>query len=238
MKKTLTCIVVDDEPLAREGLEDYIARTEFLDCRGSFKNAVEASAFLARERTDLMFLDIHMPLLTGLEFLESLPDPPAVIFTTAYRQYAVEGFELEAADYLLKPISFARFMKAVNKVRLTLTPPAASPAEEQHFYVKEDGVMVKVQVEEVRCIEGVKDYIFIYTAAKRHMALTNLKAAEEKLDSEHFMRVHRSHIVNLTHVTALEGNLLHVGKHRIPVSKQHRAEVLERVVGNKLWRRE
>lgn len=143
MKKTLTCIVVDDEPLAREGLERYIERTDFLERRGSFKNALKASEFLTAERVDLMFLDIHMPMLTGLEFLEGLPDPPAVIFTTAYRQYAVEGFELQAADYLLKPVSFARFMKAVNKVRLSHAPsPEAAPTD-GHFYVKEDGIMVK-----------------------------------------------------------------------------------------------
>ncbi len=239
MTRTIKCIVVDDEPLAREGMEDYISRVDFLEWRGSFKNAIEASTALQDSEVDLMFLDINMPLLSGIEFLRDLHRPPQVVFTTAYREYALEGFELQAADYLLKPISFARFLKAVHKVREILQ--AASPAaatDDPHFYVKEDGLLVKVRFDDILWIEGVKDYIFIHTRSRRHMVLTSMKSAEEKLDTKTFMRVHRSHIVNLQCVDALEGNTLHIGTHRIPVSKQYRAEVIERVVGDKLWRRE
>ncbi|MCA1761582.1 MAG: LytR/AlgR family response regulator transcription factor [Cryomorphaceae bacterium] len=238
MTKKLTCILVDDEPLAREGLEAYIERVDFLELKGKYKNAVEASSALQEQSVDLMFLDINMPLLSGIDFLRDLSHPPRVIFTTAYREFALEGFELQAEDYLLKPISFPRFLKAVNKVRESLAGNGHTDSSTDHFYVKEDGKMVKVLVAEIRWIEGVKDYIFIHTNTKRHMVLTSMKSAEEKLNPKEFMRVHRSHIINLRCVDALEGNTLHIGKHRIPVSKQYRPEVLNRVVGNKLWRRE
>ena len=238
MSKPITCIVVDDEPLAREGMESHIAKVDFLDLRATCRNAMEASEWLRKERIDLLFLDINMPLLTGIEFMQSLSHPPKVIFTTAYREYALEGFELQAVDYLLKPISFPRFLKAVQKAREQMTATSEPQVDEPHFYVKEDGLLVKVRFDDILWIEGVKDYIFIHTKAKRHMVLTSLKAAEEKLDLKHFMRVHRSHIVRLSEVDALEGNLLHLSSHRIPVSKQYRTEVLERLVGDKLWRRE
>ncbi|MCA1752438.1 MAG: LytTR family DNA-binding domain-containing protein [Flavobacteriales bacterium] len=238
MMKKITCIVVDDEPLAREGMVEYISRVDFLELKGTCKNAVEASALLHDENVDLMFLDIHMPLLSGIEFLRDLADPPKVVFTTAYREYAVDGFELQAADYLLKPISFSRFLKAVNKVCAAMGGEERPPAAADHFYVKEDGKMVKVLFADIRCVEGVKDYIFIHTAAKRHMVLTGLTSAEEKLGKENFMRVHRSNIINLRYVDALEGNTLHIDKHRIPVSRQYRPEVLSRVVGDKLCRSE
>lgn len=238
MNRPITCIVVDDEPLAREGMESYIARVDFLEHRASCRNAVEASEWLTKEKVDLMFLDIHMPMITGIEFLQHLNNPPKVVFTTAYREYALDGFELQAADYLLKPISFARFLKAAHKVREAILTTSGATLGDPYFYVKEDGLLVKVCFEDILWVEGVKDYIFIHTKGKRHMVLTSLKSAEEKLDSHQFMRVHRSHIVHLGRVSALEGNLLHIDQHRIPVSKQHRAEVLERVVGNKLWKRE
>lgn len=238
MTRTLKCIIVDDEPLAREGMEDYIGRVDFLVWKGSYKNAVEASTALQEHDIDLMFLDIHMPLLSGIEFLRDLHRPPKVVFTTAYREYAIDGFELQAADYLLKPISFSRFLKAVNKVRESIGTEGDKGGDSNHFYVKEDGKIVKVLFEDILWIEGVKDYIFIHSSNRRHMVLTSMKAAEEKLDPKTFMRVHRSHIVNLKCVDALEGNTLHIATHRIPVSKQYRAEVIDRVVGDKLWRRE
>lgn len=234
----IKCIVVDDEPLAREGMEEYIDKVDFLKRVGSCKNAIEASATIHRESVDLVFLDIQMPMLTGIEFLRELAHPPAVIFTTAHREYALEGFELQAADYLLKPISFARFLRAVNKVRDHLGREKSSETADDHFYVKESGVLVKVLFRNILYVEGVKDYIFIHTKDKRHMVLTSMKSAMEKLDTEGFLRVHRSYIINTEYVDALEGNILHIGPHSVPVSKNHRDEVVKRVVGNKLWRRE
>ena len=238
MTTKITCIVVDDEPIAREGMESYISRVAFLDLVGMYKNAVEASSVLIDKKIDLIFLDIHMPLLTGIEFLRDLHKPPKVIFTTAYREYALEGFDLQASDYLLKPISFSRFLKAVNMVRESIVTGEIEPVKDDHFYVKEDGKIVKVLVKEVLWIEGVKDYIFIHTSSSRLMVLSSMKAAEEKLNNQSFMRIHRSHIINTQYVDALEGNLIHIGKHRIPVSKQYKSDLLQRVVGNKLWRRE
>lgn len=238
MNNALKCIIVDDEPLAREGMEEYVQQVDFLNLVGTCKNAIEASAVIHRESVDLVFLDIQMPLLTGIEFLRELANPPTVIFTTAHREFALEGFELQAADYLLKPISFARFLRAVNKVHESrkTNQPTAEP--EDHFYVKEDGRLVKVLFRDILFVEGVKDYIFIHTKEQRHMVLTSMKSAMERLSSHSFMRVHRSYIINTAYVEALEGNTLHMGKHKVPVSKNHREEVISKVVGNKLWRRE
>lgn len=234
----IKCIVVDDEPLAREGMEEYIAQVDFLKHVGSCKNAIEASAVIHRESVDLVFLDIQMPMLTGIEFLRELSNPPAIIFTTAHREYALDGFELQAVDYLLKPISFARFLRAVNKVQDNLGREKSQKTVDDHFYVKEDGILVKVMFRDILYVEGVKDYIFIHTKDKRHMVLTSMKSAMARLDSEGFLRVHRSYIINTAYVTALEGNMLHIGPHTVPVSKNHRDEVVAKVVGNKLWRRE
>ena len=234
----LQCIIVDDEPLARQGLEDYVADVDFLELQGSFRNAMEANSHLQRHTADLVFLDIKMPKISGIEWLKSLKNPPAVIFTTAYREFAVEGFELEAADYLVKPIPFNRFLKAANKARELLQKPANSGNDhEDWFFIREDQQFTRIRKADILFVESLKDYVFIHTPEKRHMALLSLKQVEESLTGGHFMRVHRSFLVALNKVESIEGNILQIEDHRIPMSKATRDEVYKKLVDGKLWKR-
>lgn len=233
----IRCIIVDDESLAREGLADYITKTAFLILVGEFKNASMARKYLEDHPVDLVFLDINMPGQNGLELLEELRDKPNIIFTTAYREYAAESYELEAVDYLVKPISFERFVKAVNKAYALMNESARANKSDQYFFVKVDGVIVRVLLSDVLYIEGMKDYVRIHRKDKSSlMTLVSLKNMEEQLPAE-FIRVHRSFIVNTLRVEAIEGNLLKIDSQEVPVAPQLRGEVLERIMGGKYLKR-
>lgn len=232
----INCIIVDDEPLAREGIRDYVERVSFLQFMGEFKGAKEAGAFLDEHPVDLMFLDINMPKQSGLEFLRNLEQPPLVIFTTAYREFASDSYDLDGLDYLVKPIAFERFYKAVNKVYQHFE--SAQSAEDDVFYVKVDGVITKVDRAEVLYIEGMKDYIKIYLKnGKRLITLLSLKQVENLLPAQQFLRVHRSFIIAKNQVDSIEGNTLHIKGKQIPMAPNLRAEVLENIVGDKFWKR-
>ncbi len=233
---TLRCLVVDDEPVARKGLAAYVDQVPFLHLVGTCKSALEAATLLQEQPVDLLFLDIQMPDLTGIEFVRTLDTPPAVVFTTAYREYAIEGFELQALDYLVKPISFERFLKAANRARQFLRP---SPApESDHFFIKTDGQYVKIRLEEVLYFESDKDYLFIHTPRKRYMTLLSLKQLEQELPTERFVRVHRSFIVNLQHIEALESGHLTVAGRQIPISRNLQQTLFKNYVEGRLWKRE
>lgn len=233
----IRCIIVDDESLAREGLADYIAETVFLTLVGEFKNASMAREYLEDHPVDLVFLDINMPGQNGLELLEELRDKPNIIFTTAYREYAADSYELEAVDYLVKPISFERFIKAANKVYALMNGSARANKSDQYFFVKVDGVIVRVLLSDVLYIEGMKDYVRIHRKDKSSlMTLVSLKNMEEQLPAE-FTRVHRSFIVNTLRVEAIEGNLLKICGQEVPVAPQLRGEVLEKIMGGKYLKR-
>lgn len=230
----MRCIIVDDERLAREGLEELVERTPFLEHCGSFGSAFKAMEFLNSNSIDLLLLDIQMPDMTGLELMKVLPSPPKVIFTTAYREYAVDGFELNAVDYLLKPISYERFLKAIQKVH---TVGSTGQKEEAYIFVKSESSIVKIPLNEILFFETAKDYIFIHTTQKRYMTLVPLRQVEEKLPEEHFIRVHRSYVVGLKHITKMEGNLLFLGDKKVPISRRMKDEVYKRIVGNRLIER-
>ncbi len=228
------CIVVDDEPLARQGIEGYIKRTPFLEHVSSFGTAFKALEFLRREEIDLLFLDIQMPDMTGLELIKVLNHPPKVIFVTAYREFALDGFELDAVDYLLKPISYERFLKAAHKA---LPPVQAERQDESHFFVKCNGLMVKIPFADILYLETAKDYVFIHTLQQRYMALVPLRQLEERLSSDQFMKVHRSYVVQISKVDKIEGSLLHLAEHKVPVSRRLRDEVYKRIIGDRLIER-
>ncbi|WP_420385733.1 LytR/AlgR family response regulator transcription factor [Roseivirga sp.] len=233
----IRCIIVDDESLAREGLADYVAKTAFLILVGEFKNASMAFDYMKDHPVDLMFLDINMPGQNGLEFLGELRDKPNIIFTTAYREYAAESYELEAVDYLVKPISFERFVKAVNKAYALMNESARANRSDQYFFVKVDGVIVRVLLSDVLYIEGMKDYVRIHRKGKSSlMTLVSLKNMEEQLPTE-FIRVHRSFIVNTLRVEAIEGNVLKIDSQEVPVAPQLRGQVLEKIMGGKYLKR-
>ncbi len=235
-------LVVDDEPLAREGIAEYVSETPFLELVGICKNALEASQVLQQHTVDLVFLDIHMPRISGIEFLRSLSNPPMVIFTTAYREYAIEGFELDVVDYLVKPISFQRFLKGANKAFEQFEMKQNQPNEEisikdDSFFIKSDRKFIRVYFDEILFIEGLKDYIFIHTHNAKHMTLLSLKSVEKLLPGNGFMRVHRSYIVALDCIEQMDGNQLKIKDKVIPIGKHMKESVYERLIGNKLWKR-
>jgi DNA-binding LytR/AlgR family response regulator len=242
----INTIIVDDEPLALDVLETYIEKIPELRLVKKCENAFEANEALKHNDIDLMFLDIQMPQLTGIDFLKTLIDPPLVIFTTAYSNYAIEGFELNALDYLLKPISLERFMKAANKAVEQIELRRKETAGHVEFtgggddfiFVKADKKFVKVKFSEVLYIEGLKDYVIIRTEKGRVITLQTMKSLEDKLPVKLFRRIHRSYIVNIDKVEAILGNMVEViekgqAKH-IPIGKNYRDELLDLVNENKL----
>jgi DNA-binding LytR/AlgR family response regulator len=237
-------IIVDDEPLALDVMETYVEKLPSLELVARCENAVQAFDVLSREEVDIMFLDIQMPQLTGIDFLKSLSNPPLVIFTTAYPNYAIEGYELNVIDYLLKPISFERFMKSVNKAlsQLELQNDTGIPAntaenqnEEANFiFVKADKKLIKINYADIIYIEGLKDYVIIKMATSRVITLQTMKSLEEKLPSAIFKRIHRSYIVNLDKIDAVIGNMVEVDKKHLPIGKNYREELLDIVNRNRL----
>ena len=237
----LRCIVVDDERMARKLLEENIRQIPFLELVRSCKNAFEAMQALQEERVDLMFLDIQMPGMLGTKFLGSLQDKPLVIFVTAYSDYAVESYDLDVVDYLLKPVSFERFAKAAHKalqaskVRTEAAPPAAPPPaideEPEFFFVNVEYSLVKIPIREITHIEGMKDYVKIYleTAKKPTLTKSTLKGIEEKLPAHRFMRVHKSYIVHLDKIESIRSHQISIGKYEIPVSEANMEQLLRQL---------
>ncbi len=231
----LKTIIVDDEPLALEILEAHIAKIPELELIAKCSNALEAHQILQEQDIDLILLDIQMPQLTGTDFLKGLQNPPMVIFTTAYSNYAVEGFELNAVDYLLKPISFERFFKAINKALEQYhskeehkNPP--SQEAEDFVFIKADKKLVKVHYKDIFYIEGLKDYVIVFTSTGKIITLQTMKKLEEKLPQNLFKRIHRSYIVNLDKIQSVIGNMVEIspkGESKLlPVGKNYREELL------------
>ncbi|MCB0840494.1 MAG: response regulator transcription factor [Bacteroidetes bacterium] len=238
----IRCVIVDDEPLALDVLEAYIDKIEDLELLARVDNAIEAFNLLNREKVDLLFLDIQMPKLTGIDLLKNISHPPNVIFTTAYRDYALEGYELNVVDYLLKPISFDRFLRAINKVYQINTPvpvipqikpqpsEPAAPAtgySDAFIYLKADKKMVKILLKEILYIESLKDYIRVKTISKSVTAYQRISYMEEKLPEDKFLRVHRSYIVSIDKVDAYSNPAVEIGDFEIPIGRNYRSAVLK-----------
>ena len=232
--KKIKCLVIDDELPAREILKKHISGVEALELSGTCSNAVEAITFLKDNRVDLLFLDIQMPHLLGTNFLRTLKNPPKVIFTTAYRKYAVEGFELDAVDFLLKPINFERFLKGVNKVlqvNLQGNNDAATSSENHgesvppFLYFRANRKMVKVLFNEILYIEGLNDYIKIITAAKTIITKHLLTSLEEMLPSNEFVRIHKSFIVAINKIESFNADWVEIGKKEIPIGRSYKINV-------------
>ncbi|SIR08989.1 LytR/AlgR family response regulator transcription factor [Pontibacter lucknowensis] len=240
----LRCLIVDDEPLALDVLETFVERLDNLELVCRCSNAVEAYNCLQNEHIDLMFLDIQMPKLTGIDFLKSLPNPPKVIFTTAYRDYALDSYELNAVDYLLKPIAFDRFLKAMAKVTPAEPKGIATPIsgiaqtepdyKEAFIYLKADKKMVKVMLADILYIESLKDYIRVKTDTKEIISYQKISFLEEKLPTDKFLRIHRSFIISLDKVQAFSATTVEVGKAEIPIGRLYKNEVLQVLGQNNL----
>ena len=229
----ISCIAIDDEPLALRQISDFVRKTPFLEFAGECKNAFEAIDILNKEAIDLMFVDINMPGLNGMDFIKSLSNKPEVIFTTAYSEYAVEGFKVDALDYLLKPIGYNAFLKAANKAKSFFeTQEKAGQAGEEkgeYLFVKSEYKIVRINLSEIKYIEGMREYVRIYIEnARPVMSLMSMKSLEENLPSDKFMRVHRSFIVNLAKITTIERSRIIFDKEvYIPVSDQHKEKFQE-----------
>lgn len=228
----VNCIVIDDEQLARKLLEEYISKMPNLQLMGQFKNPLEALPILAERQIDLIFLDIQMPDLSGIEFLKTIKHTASVIFTTAYSEYALEGYSLDVIDYLLKPFPFDRFVQSVNKVdRLMSMQKNVQPApkEPEYITVNSDHKTFKIVLDEIDYIEGLKEYVSYYVKGQRIISLQSLKHLEDSLPSKEFLRVHRSYIVPLNKVKVLEGNQLRINDKLIPIGRSYRDVVISRI---------
>ncbi len=227
----MKCIIVDDEPLAIEILESYVARIDELELTGTFRNAIAAFTFVQQNPVDLIFLDIEMPKLSGIDFLKTLKVHPKVIITTAYRDYAIEGFELEVVDYLLKPIPFERFLKSVGKVlssraEVTNTLPVAT-AQDSFIYFKVDKKMVKTKIADILYIESIKDYVKVRTTEKEIITQQKISYLDESLPRAHFLRIHRSFIVNTDHIDAYTATDVEISKFKVPIGRNYKNEVMK-----------
>lgn len=229
MRMNIKCIITDDEPVARQGLQSYVEKVDFLTLTGVCEDAIQLNTLLKAGQPDLLFLDIEMPYLSGLDLLATLTNPPKVIITSAYEQYALKGYELDVTDYLLKPISFERFLKAVNKMHDLLQKEAPSAAE-KFLFVKSDKQMKKVFLKEILFIEGLENYICIYTASEKILVHSTMKNIYNSLPESNFIQTHRSFIVNIDHVSLIEGNILNIAGHEIPVARNYREIVFTRII--------
>jgi DNA-binding LytR/AlgR family response regulator len=228
---------VDDEPLALDVIENYLQRLEDIDITRC-ENGVEAFKLIQNEKFDLVFLDIQMPLLTGMDLLKTMKDPPPIIITTAYREYAVEGFELEVLDYLVKPISFPRFMKSFERAVKLNRPEDSSDyktpvRDADYLFLKVDRKFIKILTNDILYIESLKDYIRVTTRSNSWISYQSLSSITEQLPADKFMRVHRSFTVAIDKVSVIDGNCIEIEGKPIPVSRDHRLEVQKRIQKHK-----
>ena len=237
----LRCVIVDDEPMARKGICEDIQQIPFLEITGIAENALQANDLLVKQTPDLILLDIEMPKLTGLDFLKSLKNPPMVIIITAYSEYALQGFNLDVIDYLVKPVPFDRLLKACNKARdfyeLRQKALESKTTGNDYFFVKSESKFEKIFYNELLFVEAADNYVLIHTMNRNFMTYLTLKNIEEYLPVDDFMKVHKSFIVAIDKISRVEGNEIVIGKSRIPVSREIKEDMMERVVNSKLIKR-
>jgi len=226
----INCIVVDDEPIAREGIIEYIRQIDYLNAVAQCKNAAEAAGLLQKKKIDLIFMDIQMPKLTGIEFVKALACPPLIIFTTAYSEYALEGFELDVVDYLLKPISFARFLKAAEKAQNYVNARNREVSITQDFFfIKCNGKIEKIIMADVVYIEAMANYVIIHTRQKKYITYLTFSGIEEQLPDHLFVRIHKSYIIAISAIQTIDGNDVITSSMRLPMSKNYRNEVMSKI---------
>lgn len=231
-----SCLIVDDEALALRLMEDYVLKIPQIEIVGKCSNALSALQILNSRQIDILFLDIQMPDLTGIELIKIVKNKPAIILTTAYSEHALEGYRLDITDYLLKPIPFERFVQAANKAIEWCNFKNFNPALPtqnnttqslpDHFFVKSDYKQVKIFFSDILYIEGLREYVSIYTSEKRIITLETLKNMELLLSEQNFIRIHKSYIINKSKVNAINGNMVELGKQKIPIGKSYKEEVL------------
>ncbi len=230
MARQLKCIVVDDDVMTRRIIEGLIDRTEGLDRVGSFADAIAASNFLSNEHVDLIFLDVEMPEMTGLEFLASLSRKPSIVLISSQEKYAAPAFDLDVTDFIVKPVDYARFLKAVNRVKEQEEQvELAKEVIPGRLYVKVDNYLVGLEISQIVLVEAMADYVRIYSGDKRYTVYSSMKGISSKLPDAEFMRVHRSYIVNLNRIDRIEDNTLSVGGNVVPVGVTYQKEMMARL---------
>ena len=237
----INCMIIDDEPLARKGLKEYIEDIDFLHLEAELDTPLKATELLAGDKIQLLFLDIRLPRLSGLEFLRSLRQPPPVIFTTAYPEHALEGFELNALDYLVKPVSFERFLKAALKAREYYEVRQKNSTEREEkgnfFFIKADNKLVRILFDEVLFVEALQNYVAIHTREKKLITYLTFTAVADYLPASQFVRTHKSFIVAAARIDNIEGNGIRIGGHHIPISRNNKEEVMEKLLRGRFLKR-
>ncbi|WP_422859851.1 LytR/AlgR family response regulator transcription factor [Flagellimonas sp. S174] len=241
--RSINCAVIDDEPLARDGLISYIQKIDFLNLIGDGCDPTDLFSIEKNHTLDLIFLDIQMPMMTGIEYLKSTKNRPMVITTTAYPSYALEGFELDVLDYMVKPITFERFYKGVNKAKDYFTMESSKngtteiKATRDYFFVKCDAVYEKIFFDEVEYVQALQNYVIIYTSAGKFMPLLTMKRMEELLHREKFMRVHKSYLVAIDKIRAVENTRIKLAEAEVPLSRNFKDAVFKKVLDKSLFKK-
>ncbi len=241
----MKCIVIDDEPLARKGVKMLVDEIPTIELLKEFSNPVDAGAFLQQNDVDLIFLDIEMPRMSGIDFLRNLPHSPMVIFTTAYPQYALEGFELDVVDYLVKPIRFERFFKAITKAQAIKNAMDGVDAannfkitDDDHVFVRADRKYIKLYLKDIETIEGLKDYSIIHANGKKTITAMNLKTIEGQLPQDIFIRINKSYIINRNHIKQVSSDTIHIGAKPVPIGERYRQDFFDKVIKDKWIKRQ
>jgi DNA-binding LytR/AlgR family response regulator len=237
----LKCIIIDDEPVARKVLQEFIEEIDYLELAGHAENPLKALSLLNGNDIDIIFLDINMPKINGIDFLKTSKFNSEIIITTAYPVYAVEAYGLDVLDYLVKPIAFERFLKACNKVKELNAQKKVMPAlpnhSNDHFFIKSENQIEKVFYEDLLYAEAMMNYVMLYTNSKKMMVYITIKGLEEQLPSEKFIKVHKSFIVNINKIRSIEGNILDIGNEKITISQNLREKVINEIVKDKMIKR-
>jgi|APHig6443717497_1056834.scaffolds.fasta_scaffold05916_4 DNA-binding LytR/AlgR family response regulator len=227
------CLIIDDEPLAIKLIKTHLGKLDSFEIAGECKSALKAVEYLQREKIDLMFLDINMPEINGLDFLKSIPDPPYVVITTAYREYAIEGYDLDVVDFLLKPISFERFLKAINrfcnrsrKVEVKSADIHTSPKEMKFIYIQDGKNIFKILYDDVLYFEGYGEYVKVITAGKNYIVRDSLTEFEHKFSTDYFIRIHKSYIINTQKITGFNAIQVILKNTQLPIGRMYREKVM------------
>jgi DNA-binding LytR/AlgR family response regulator len=226
----LKCVVIDDDEQSRKILEHFIGLTNFLDCTAVFSSGTEALSYLLQSPVDVLYVDIDMPDLSGIELVKALPQPPVIIFTTSHTNFALTAFELDAADYLVKPIDFARFTRSAAKISERIRNKTAyESGDGDDFFIKINNKMVRLSAADIWFIEGLSDYVLIHTEQQQYVVDTTLKSIEDKLPEDRFVRVHRSYIVNLSRIESIEDNQITIKGKEIPISRTYQQDFFRKI---------
>jgi len=239
----INCILIDDEPISRKGITEYINDVDFLKLVGQFDNALSAADDIKTKKVQLLFLDIQMPKISGIDFIKSLQNPPPVIFTTAFPQYALDGFDLNALDYLVKPISFDRFYKAALKakeyyeVRKKNIESDSQSGDQKYFFIKAANKLVKIAFDEILYVEALQNYVTIHTIDKKYITYLTFKSVEEYLPSAEFIKTHKSYIIAASKISGIDGNEILIGSEYIPISRTSKDDVMEKLLKGRYLKR-